>query len=294
MGKKSSLGSGLDALFGGDFSISTNSMEGAVTLPISKVEPRKDQPREHFDPEALDQLTDSIRTHGLIQPITVRRIDNGYYQIIAGERRWRAARAAGLEEVPVRILEADDRTAMELALVENLQREDLNPIEEAKGYQTLMSEYGLTQEEASVAVGKSRPAVANILRLLTLSAPVLEMVSKGELSAGHGRALLSIEDEKTQLEAAKLVAEKQYSVRQTETLAAKFGKQNQQEQKKETEEISIDYAREVEKELENALGRKVKLTEGKRRGKIEIEYYGAEDRERLIENLRLFSSLRKK
>ena len=296
MGKKSGLGSGLDALFGGDYTISSSATEGAVTLPISKVEPRENQPRRRFDEDSLAELTESIRTHGLIQPITVRRLEDGYYQIIAGERRWRAARAAGLDEVPVRILEADDRKAMELALVENLQREDLNPVEEARGYQSLMSDYGLTQEEAGEAVGKSRPTVANLLRLLTLSKPVLDMVARGALSAGHARALIPIEDESMQLRAAELVAEKQLSVRQTESLAARILREKTEKKPEPLPQdpLAIDYAREVEKELETALGRRVKLTDGKRKGKIEIEFYGAEDRERLIENLRLFSSLRNK
>jgi len=256
------------------------------------VEPRSDQPRSRFDDAALEELTDSIRQYGLIQPITVRKIDSGYYQIIAGERRWRAARAAGLSEVPVRILEADDRRAMELALVENLQREDLNPIEEARGYQTLMQEYGLTQEEAAAAVGKSRPTVANALRLLSLSAPTLALVEAGELSAGHARALLPIRDENTQQEAARTVIDKRLSVRQTEALAARLAKPPAPAA--QSRGVSdADYVREVEKELENALGRKVHLVDGKKRGRIELEFYGAEDREKLIENLRLFSSLRR-
>ena len=174
------LGSGLGAMFG-DAADSSRDFE---YVPISRVEPRSDQPRSRFDDAALEELTESIRQYGLIQPITVRKIDSGYYQIIAGERRWRAARAAGLSEVPVRILEADDRRAMELALVENLQREDLNPIEEARGYQTLMREYGLTQEDAAAAVGKSRPTVANALRLLNLPEATLALVEDGTLSAG--------------------------------------------------------------------------------------------------------------
>ncbi|MBR2731431.1 MAG: ParB/RepB/Spo0J family partition protein, partial [Clostridia bacterium] len=187
MAKKGGLGSGLGALFGDNEPPRQENKE--QTLPISRVEPRADQPRRRFDDAALEELTESIRQHGLIQPITVRSLDSGYYQIIAGERRWRAARAAGLREVPVRIIEADDRKAMELALVENLQREDLNPIEEAKGYRTLMQEYGLTQEDAAAAVGKSRPAVANALRLLSLPEPALGLVEDGTLSAGHARAL---------------------------------------------------------------------------------------------------------
>ena len=290
MGKKSGLGSGLDALFRSEDSPDRRDAE--TTLPISKVEPRSDQPRKAFDDAALEELSESIRQYGLIQPITVRRIDSGYYQIIAGERRWRAARAAGLTEVPVRILEADDRRAMELALVENLQREDLNPIEEARGYQTLMQEYGLTQEETAAAVGKSRPTVANALRLLGLSPAALALVEAGTLSAGHARALLHIRDGKQQQEAAQAVIDKRLSVRQTEALAARLSKAPVLSAP--THGVSdADYVRAVEKELEDALGRKVHLVDGKKRGRIELEFYGAEDRETLIENLRLFSSLRR-
>ena len=294
MAKKGGLGTGLSALFGDDYAAPAQKTEEKIesTLPISKVEPRKDQPRCQFDEAALDELTESVRQYGLIQPITVRALDSGYYQIIAGERRWRAARAAGLTEVPVRIIEADDRRAMELALVENLQREDLNPIEEARGYRTLMEEYGLTQEEASVSVGKSRPAVANALRLLTLSEPVLALVEEGTLSAGHARALLPIRDAAAQKALADTVIAKHLSVRQTELLAARMAK----EPKKQTAVpavLTVDYVKEVERDLENALGRKVKLVDGKKKGKIEIEFYGADDREKLIENLKLFSSLRR-
>ena len=290
MAKKGGLGSGLDALFRNDAWESPR--EAETTLPISKVEPRSDQPRTRFDDGALEELAESIRQYGLIQPITVRRIDSGYYQIIAGERRWRAARAAGLDEVPVRIIEADDRRAMELALVENLQREDLNPIEEARGYQTLMREYGLTQEDAAAAVGKSRPTVANALRLLNLPEETLSLVEEGTLSAGHARALLPIRDAQAQREAAQTVIDRRLSVRQTEALAARLAKEPPRAgAPKQTP--AVDYVREAERELEAALGRKVRLVDGKNRGRIELEYYGAEDREKLIENLKLFSSLRR-
>ena len=298
MRKKSGLGSGLGALFGEEFTTAEEAgkeQNPPLTLPIERVEPREDQPRQQFDQTALEELMESIRQYGLIQPITVRPLDSGYYQIIAGERRWRAAREACLTEVPVRVIEADDRRAMELALVENLQREDLNPIEEAKGYRTLMTEYGLTQEEASAAVGKSRPAVANALRLLNLSDPVLNLVERGELSSGHARALLPLADAAEQLEAAQTVMQRRLSVRQTEALAARLIKhaaEREKEVTKTSQEITVDYVKEVERELENALGRKVKLVDGRKKGRIEIEFYGADDREKLIENLRLFSSLR--
>lgn len=280
--EKKGLGVGLDALFGAE-NFADEEAE-LLTLPITKVEPRIQQPRENFDEAALQTLADSIAQYGVIQPITVRKMEGGYYQIIAGERRWRASRLAGLKEVPVRIIEADDRTTAELALVENLQREDLNPIEEAKGYRTLIDEFGLTQEEAARSVGRSRPAVTNAMRLLSLSKAVLEMVEKGELSAGHARALLPIADEKKQLEAARAVIEKSLSVRKTEQLAAKLCKKEENSEV-ETNEIKVDYAAEAASRLSQSLGRKVRLIDGKKTGRIEIEFYGADDREALIEAL---------
>ena len=273
------LGIGLDALFGGsDFDEVESEL---LHLPISKVEPRLEQPREYFDEDALQELADSIAQYGLIQPITVRKLNTGYYQIIAGERRWRASRMAGLTEVPVRVIEADDRRTAELALVENLQREDLNPIEEAKGYRTLIEEYGLTQEEAAKSVGRSRPAITNAMRLLSLSAPVLEMVEKGELSAGHARALIPISDEKLQWEAANEVKSKNLSVRKTEQLAARITKESKTE-KPADDPLAVDYSAEVSNQLTAALGRRVRLVDGKKTGRIEIEFYGADDREALI------------
>lgn len=273
------LGTGLGVLFGAD-SFDDDDSE-LLNLPISKVEPRAEQPREYFDENALQELADSIAQYGLIQPITVRKLDTGYYQIIAGERRWRASRLAGLHEVPVRVIEADDRRTAELALVENLQREDLNPIEEAKGYKTLIDEYGLTQEEAAKSVGRSRPAITNAVRLLSLSPPVLEMVEKGELSAGHARALLPISDEKLQLEAAQEVKCKTLSVRKTEQLAARLAKEPKNE-KTPNKDLTVDYSAEVSNQLSAALGRKVRLVDGRKIGRIEIEFYGADDREALI------------
>lgn len=279
--EKKGLGTGLGVLFGAD---EYDDEAEQLTLPIAKVEPRSEQPREYFDQEALEALADSIRQYGLIQPITVRKLDSGYYQIIAGERRWRASRLAGLTDVPVRVIEADDRRTAELALVENLQREDLNPIEEAKGYKLLIEEYGLTQEEAARSVGRSRPAVTNAMRLLMLAPQVMEMVEKGELSAGHARAILTVSEPSKQLAAANEIIRKNYSVRKAEQLAAKIFRESQQT-KEESSEINVDYAAEVSNELSKKLGRKVRLIEGKRNGKIEIEFYGADDREALIEKL---------
>lgn len=279
--EKKGLGTGLGVLFGAD---EFDDEAEQLTLPISKVEPRSEQPREYFDQEALEALADSIRQYGLIQPITVRKLDSGYYQIIAGERRWRASRLAGLTEVPVRVIEADDRRTAELALVENLQREDLNPIEEAKGYKLLIEEYGLTQEDAARSVGRSRPAVTNAMRLLILTPPVMEMVEKGKLSAGHARAILSVSEPSKQLAAANEIIKKNYSVRKAEQLAARIAREPRQAPE-ESGEISVDYAAEISNELSKKLGRKVKLIDGKRNGKIEIEFYGADDREALIEKL---------
>lgn len=282
---KKGLGTGLGALFGDD--VFSEEQSELTTLPIAKVEPRKEQPREYFNEEALAELADSIEQFGLIQPIVVRKLDTGYYQIIAGERRWRASRMAGLSEVPVRIIEADDRRTAELALVENLQREDLNPIEEAKGYKTLIDVYGMTQEQAAKSVGRSRPAITNSMRLLSLCGEVMELVEKGKLSAGHARALVPITDGKKQLAAANEVIEKQLSVRKTEELAAKAQKPEKPiEEKSSNKGITVDYAREVSTELTAKLGRRVVLTDGKKTGKIELEYYGSDDREVLIDLLR--------
>jgi len=285
--EKKGLGTGLEALFGSSYLEEEETSE-LLILPINKVQPRLEQPRSYFNEEALQDLADSIAQYGLIQPITVRKMDSGYYQIIAGERRWRASRLAGLEEVPVRVIIADDRRTAELALVENLQREDLNPIEEANGYKTLIEEYGLTQDEAARSVGKSRPAITNALRLLSLSPKVMEMVEKGDLSAGHARALVSISNDERQLLAASEVIKKSMSVRKTEQLASKISKESDTDADtgKTPESIQIDYAAEISLELERILGRKVKLVDGKRIGKIELEFYGSEDREKLIEQLR--------
>ena len=281
--EKKGLGIGLDALFAAN-DLQEEPEGELLTLPIGKVEPREAQPRKTFDEQALQDLADSIAQYGLIQPIVARRLEGGYYQIIAGERRWRASRMAGLTEVPVRVLEADDRRTAELALVENLQREDLNPIEEAKGYRTLMEEYGLTQEETARSVGRSRPAVANALRLLSLSPQVMELVEKKELSAGHARALLPLSSDQLQLEAAREVLKKALSVRRTEQLAAKWSRDPKPA--KPEDPLAVDYAAEAAEELSRLLGRKVRLQEGKRGGRIELDYYDPQDREVLIESLR--------
>lgn len=286
--ERKALGTGLGVLFGGDdLSDETGELS---TVPISKIEPRIEQPREYFNEEALQTLADSIKRYGLIQPITVRKIESGFYQIIAGERRWRASKIAGISEVPVRIIDADDKTTAELALVENLQREDLNPVEEAKGYKSLIDEFGLTQEDVAASVGKSRPAIANSMRLLNLSEKVLSLVEKGDLSAGHARAIVSVSDADRQLAIANEIISKNLSVRKAEQLSAKYQKETDNSREENIsagrETISIDYAKEISEELSKILGRKVSLIEGKKTGKIEIEFYDDNDREILISKLK--------
>ena len=282
--EKQGLGTGLGVLFGEDNYTDENELK---LLPVSRLEPRREQPRTVFDDEALQELAESLRRYGVIQPVTARKLDNGFYQIIAGERRWRAARLAGLEEIPVRVIEADDRRTAELALVENLQREDLNPIEEARGYQALIDEYGMTQEEAAQSVGRSRPAITNAIRLLSLSPAVLKLVEEGKLSAGHARALLPITEEKAQKAAADEVLKKSLSVRRTEQLAAR-----QIKEKKAPETAKgpdgVDYAADVSDTLSSLLGRRVRLVEGRTAGRIELSFYGADDREALIAELEKF------
>lgn len=281
MASKKGLGKGLGALLE-DFGTEAVETSAYRALPIYKVEPNPNQPRQDFDPEELEALADSIRTHGIIQPLTVREMPNGYYQIIAGERRWRAARLAEVSEVPAVVMEADDKKVMELALIENLQRQDLNPVEEAMGYHALMEEYGLTQEEAAKRVGKSRPAVANSLRLLGLCAAVLELVRKGELTAGHARAVLTLKTEKLQMEAARKIISLSLSVRQAETLCKNMAKEPAP---KKEPDFAVDYVAECEKNLSKALGRGVKIVNGKRKGRFELEFYGEEDLQNLLDAL---------
>ena len=276
------MGKGLGALFGDLMDEPASGRSPYQLLPIYKVEPNPEQPRQDFDPDELQTLADSIATHGIVQPLTVRELSNGYYQIIAGERRWRAARLANLSEVPAVIIEADDRKTMELALIENLQRQDLNPVEEALGYQTLMQDYGLTQEDTAKQVGKSRPAVANALRLLSLGPDLLALVRSGQLSAGHARAVLSLKSEKAQKEAAQKIIALGLSVRQAELLCKNMGREPIP--KKEVT-LAVDYVAECEKNLSKHLGRGVKIINGKRKGRFELEFYGQEDLQALLDAL---------
>lgn len=261
-------------------------------LPISKIEPRIGQPRTNFDEEAIQELSESIAQHGLLQPLTVRPIDNGYYQIIAGERRWRASRLAGLYEVPARIIEVDDMKAQELALVENLQREDLNPIEAARGYKVLLDNFGMSLENIAASMGKSRPAISNSLRLLALPSEIIQMVETGTLTSGHARALLHIKDAVNMLKAAEQVIDQDLTVRETEMLAYSIEKGKARVPKVKPKP-DIDYAAIASRDLGDVLGRKVKIVAGKKKGRIEIEFYDADDRENLITTLKLLRLLRR-
>ena len=281
MASQKGLGKGLGALLG-DFSEEPVEKSPYQKLPIHKIEPNRSQPRQDFDEAELEALAESIDIHGIIQPLTVRQLPSGYYQIIAGERRWRAARIAGLREVPVVIVEADDKKAMELALIENLQRQDLNPVEEALGYDSLMKDYGLTQEETASRVGKSRPAVANALRLLNLCPEVLEKLRTGQLTAGHARAVLSLDTPKKQQEAAQKIIALGLSVRQAELLCKNMGRPVKEPA---PQQLRIDYIGECEKQLSKQLGRGVKIVNGKRKGRFELEFYGAEDLQKLLDAL---------
>ena len=275
------LGKGLAALLG-DNVMDASEEKSSLYLPISQVESCASQPRKQFDPDALADLADSIREHGIIQPLKVRKLQSGYYQIIAGERRWRAARMAGLDQVPAIVIEADDRKAMELAMIENLQREDLNPMEEAEGYHTLMEQYGLTQEETSQRVGKSRSAVANALRLLNLCKEVRALVEEGKLTGGHARALVPLTADMQQ-KAAAVIVKDDLSVRQTELLVKKLTAEKKDKPAKDP--TAVDYAAEAARELGERLGRPCKIVTGKKKGRIELEYFGMDDLNALLEAL---------
>lgn len=278
--KPSGLGRGLGALLGDD--VMKTESSGSLSLPISQVETCSSQPRKRFDDESLQELADSISQHGIIQPLTVRKLSSGYYQIIAGERRWRAARLAGLQEVPVIVIEADDRKVAELAMIENLQREDLNPMEEAAGFQSLIESYHMTQEEAAQRVGKSRSAVTNALRLLGLTPSVRKLVEEGKLSAGHARALVPLSPS-LQESAANAIVSGGLSVRQTEALVKRHSAEKKEAQVKDPDEV--DYLAEAQNELKARLCRGVKIVPGRKKGRIELEYYGMDDLNDLLDAL---------
>ena len=287
--KRGGLGKGLDSLIKENKTAKHTAPAkkevvnaGPIMMKINDVEPNRDQPRKHFEEDALLELADSIKQFGILQPLIVQK-RNDYYEIIAGERRWRAARQAGLEDIPAMVLEAEEDEVMELALIENLQRQDLNPIEEAEGYERLMKQFGLTQEQVAKRVVKSRSAVANALRLLALPTEVRTMVSEGEISGGHARAVLAVNEADKRVEAARQMVG--LSVRQSEALAKRMNKKPV-EKPEQSPEVSVDYIAELEKELEGVLGRKISIQQGKHSGQLTLEYYGAEDLERLSEALR--------
>ena len=286
---KGGLGKGFGALLGESLMAAEEESGGVSTLPMTLVEPNREQPRKRFSPETMQELTRSIEMHGVVTPITVRKTENGYYQIIAGERRWRAARSAGLTEIPALVIEADDKTVMELALIENLQREDLNPIEEAQGYHSLMEEYGLTQEQVAERVGRSRPAVANALRLLSLPDEAQELLADGTLSAGHARAVLAIKDEalRTHDVLEKMAG---MSVRQAEKYAKSLQKEPEpQSEPDQPAEFQPDYTAALAERLEHTLGRRVRIEQGKSSGTVSLAFYGDDDLERRVAALETLS-----
>ncbi|MCI8699030.1 MAG: ParB/RepB/Spo0J family partition protein [Oscillospiraceae bacterium] len=284
MAKAKGLGKGLDALMG-DSTTMQSQEAGSVMLPISQVEPGLNQPRKRFDDEALADLAASIEEHGIIQPLTVRRLSTGYYQIIAGERRWRAAKLAGRDKVPVVIIEADDRKVMELGLIENLQREDLNPVEEAEGYLALLTDFGMTQEELARRMGKSRPAIANALRLTALPPSVRAMLVEGTITAGHGRAVLMVEGEQAQASFAQKIVEEGWNVRQAESAAKRFTLEAPGEKAPKPVDQDRLYIESAQKDLSLRLGRKVTISNGRKKGRLELEYYDVDDLNDLLDQL---------
>lgn len=279
--EKKGLGKGLGALLNTDETID-NTLEQSIELKILQIEPNKSQPRTEFDAEKLNELAESIKKYGILQPIVVKKLDNGFYKIVAGERRWRASKLAGLTKIPAIIRDFDDQETMEIALVENLQREDLNPFEEARGYRELMDLFSMTQEQVAQKVGKSRSAVANSIRLLSLCDEIKGFVLKKELTVGHVRALLGTDNEGIQLMAARRIVSEGLTVRQTEALIKSLLQVKKEKKKSPVDEELRRYLMTLEKKLSNSLGTKVTIQNKKNRGKIEIEYYNNDDFERIM------------
>lgn len=278
---KGGLGAGLDTLF----SDNSNDIQVKKTLRTSEIEPNRDQPRKAFSDEAITALADSIREHGMLQPILVRPISTGGYQIVAGERRWRAARMAGLDEVPVNIRELSDLETMQIAIIENLQRENLNPVEEAAGYNELIEKFGMTQEKVAKMVGRSRSAVANAVRILSLPERVLKMLENGDISAGHARALLGFEDEEMLIATALRAADGGLTVRQVEKAAQKSAEHNEEAVSNKSNAKIDNYFKEMELSLNERLGRKVKVDYGKNKGALILEFYDKNDLAALADKL---------
>ena len=284
---KKGLGRGLDSIFADNYIEVAAKEEGIQTLRISQIEPKADQPRKHFDEEALLELSDSIKAHGLLQPIIVRESSAGYYQIIAGERRWRATKLAGLTEIPAIVMQADALEAAEIAIIENIQREDLNAYEEASAYRALMDQYSLTQEEVAEKVGKSRSAVANTMRLLELPDDVLEMLKTGDISAGHARALLGLKNKDVIVDTAEQILVRSLSVRDTELLVKKLNKEFEKGEvvKEESDEIEVDYIKDLEKKAMHLTGKRVKIKNKGKVSTVEIDFYGNDDLEDILVKL---------
>ena len=285
---KKGLGRGLDSIFADNYIEVATKDEGIQTLRISQIEPKADQPRKHFDEEALLELSDSIKAHGLLQPIIVRESSEGYYQIIAGERRWRASKLAGLTEIPAIIMQADALEAAEIAIIENIQRQDLNAYEEAAAYNSLMEQYGLTQEEVAQKVGKSRSAVANAMRLLDLPDDVLEMLKTGDISAGHARALLGLKNKDSIVDTAEQILVRSLSVRDTESLVKRLNKEfekGETAEEKTSEEIRVDYIKDLEKKAMYLTGKRVKIKTKGKVSTVEIDFYGNDDLEEILVKL---------
>lgn len=287
-GKKRGLGQGLDALFQAESIKDAEKRRDFVSeIPVERLSPGKAQPRKDFESEALEELAASIREHGLISPIIAREISDGIYEIIAGERRWRAAKLAGLKEVPARVLAANDAKAAELSLVENIQREDLNALEEASAIKSLGEEYGLSHEELAVKLGISRPAITNKLRLLNLPEEIQKLLRDGKISPGHARALITLEPKERQIALSEEIERRGLSVRQTEERVKALMRQpGKKGEKSELRRLLIN---DVEKQLEESLGRRVRLKESRKGGSIALTYYDADDRERLIDELKALS-----
>ena len=287
--KNSGLGRGLDAIFFDNTPQETpESKENKITvLKLSLVDPKSDQPRKYFDKEALEELANSIVENGLLQPIVVREYGDGRYQIIAGERRFRASKLAGLSEIPAIVLDRSDKSVAELSLIENIQREDLNPIEEAMGYKTLADQYGMTQEEISLTVGKSRSAIANSMRLMDLPEPIITMVAAGELSAGHARTLLGVKDVDDMLVLAQIAAEEGMSVRRLEEEVKRINKKKPKKEEEETDESAplVDYNREIELRIQRHLGRKAKILDKGKKKTLTLFYEDNEDLDELLKLL---------
>lgn len=296
---KRGLGKGIGALFGNDIEetdivaqdihqINENDKEKVTSLKLAQIEPNKEQPRKNFDEEKLQQLADSIKQHGVIQPIIVKDLNNGYYQIVAGERRWRASRIAGITEIPAIIRTYDELATMQIALIENLQREDLNPIEEALSYKALLNDFALTQEKVSEQVGKSRSAIANTIRLLSLPKQVQKMLEEGVISGGHARAILSVTSEEGKLQLSEKIIENELNVRQAEQLAKALNAQKQEKEPTQPQTSAFDLQLQgIQKRMSDLLGTKVKILNGAKKGKIEIEYYSANDLERVLKLLNI-------